>query len=97
MPKGKPSCGLVWMHGLGDDESGWADALEDSFDLRGLKSGGSCRFILPRAPRQRVTCNGGETMTSWFDFLKLPLSASDADKSDNWRRLSRRAAASTQP
>ena len=71
------------MHGLGDDESGWADALEDSFDLKGLKSSGSCRFILPRAPRQRVTCNGGETMTSWFDFLKLPLSASDAEKSDN--------------
>ena len=73
------------MHGLGDDESGWADALEESFDLKGLKAldasgtSGSCRFMLPRAPRRRVTCNGGATMPSWFDFLKLPLSATDAD------------------
>ncbi|CAE7292799.1 unnamed protein product [Symbiodinium natans] len=85
LPKGKPTCGLVWMHGLGDDESGWADALEESFDLKGLKAldasgtSGSCRFMLPRAPRRRVTCNGGATMPSWFDFLKLPLSATDAD------------------
>ena len=66
------------MHGLGDDESGWADALEESFDLKALK-GASCRFILPRAPKQRCTCNGGAVMTSWFDFQKLPLSAGDAD------------------
>ncbi|CAE7181858.1 unnamed protein product [Symbiodinium pilosum] len=79
LPKGKPSCGLVWMHGLGDDESGWADALEETFDVKGLR-GASCRFLLPRAPRQRVTCNGGSVMTSWFDFQKLPLSADDAAK-----------------
>lgn len=73
LPKGKATCGLVWMHGLGDTEEGWAEMLEDDF-----KTKGSCKFILPRAPRQRSTCNGGEVLTSWFDIRRLPISRKTA-------------------
>ncbi len=69
LPKGKATCGLVWMHGLGDTEEGWADMLEEDFRF----PLGTCKFILPRAPRQRSTCNDGEVLTSWFDIARLPL------------------------
>jgi len=75
LPKGKANCGLVWMHGLGDTEEGWTDGLEEDFPIQ--KHLGSCRFILPRAPVQSVTSNDGDRLTSWFDFKKLPLKASD--------------------
>lgn len=57
------------MHGLGDTEEGWADMLEEDFRF----PLGTCKFILPRAPRQRSTCNDGEVLTSWFDIARLPL------------------------
>jgi len=72
LPKGKAQCGLVWIHGLGDDETGWADALEDEF-----QSKVPCKFVLPRAPVQSVTTNGGARTTSWFDMRKLPLGSGD--------------------
>ena len=76
LPKGTAKCGLVWMHGLGDDESGWADMLEEEFRVPGTL--GSCKFILPRAPRQRSSCNDGEVLTSWFDIQGLPISKKSA-------------------
>ncbi|CAK9000421.1 unnamed protein product [Durusdinium trenchii] len=72
LPKGRATCGLVWMHGLGDDEEGWADMLEDNF--RVPAACGSCKFVLPRAPRQPSSCNGGDVTTSWFDIADLPIS-----------------------
>jgi len=75
LPKGKAKCGLIWIHGLGDTEEGWADGLED--DFRVSPKAGPCRFLLPRAPVQMVTCNEGRT-TSWFDIDKLPLRDTDA-------------------
>lgn len=60
------------MHGLGDDESGWADMLEDEFMVPAAL--GPCKFILPRAPRQRSSRNDGEILTSWFDISRLPIS-----------------------
>lgn len=77
-PKGRPTCGVVWMHGLGDTEDGWTDLLEDNFAPLLAKEVGPCRFLLPRAPVQQVTCNNNDRTTSWFDMRKLPLRASDA-------------------
>lgn len=57
---------------MGDDESGWADMLEDEFRVPTVH--GPCKFILPRAPRQRSSCNDGEILTSWFDMARLPIS-----------------------
>jgi len=71
MPRGRARCGLVWMHGLGDTEEGWTDNLEEEFTV--LRDVGPCKYILPRAPVQSVTCNDGDRTTSWFDMKKLPL------------------------
>ena len=57
---------------MGDDESGWADMLEDEFMVPAAL--GPCKFILPRAPRQRSSRNDGEILTSWFDISRLPIS-----------------------
>jgi len=73
-PKRTARCGLVWMHGLGDTEEGWADILEEEF--RVLPKVGPCRFFLPRAPVQKVTCND-DRITSWFDMTMLPLRDTD--------------------
>ena len=72
LPKGKARCGIVWMHGLGDTEEGWADMLEEEF--RVPSACGPCKFILPRAPRQRSSCNDSNITTSWFDIADLPIS-----------------------
>ena len=66
----EPRCGLVWMHGLGDTEKGWADTLRKHFRV----PCGPCKFILPRAPTQRSSCTGGDFSTSWFDIADLPVS-----------------------
>jgi len=73
IPEGakKPSCGIVWMHGLGDTEHGWSSITEE---LNLPKKLGACRYVLPRAPVQHVTCNG-EKDTSWFDMADLPIGA----------------------
>jgi predicted esterase len=75
MPRGKARCGLVWMHGLGDTEEGWAENMEEEFAIP--RDVGPCKYILPRAPVQAVSCNGGDRMTSWFDMRKLPLRSTD--------------------
>lgn len=73
--EGQARCGLVWMHGLGDTEEGWAIPLEDSFNVSAEI--GPCHFFLPRAPERKVTCHDGDESTSWFDMTKLPLHAKD--------------------
>jgi len=74
-PVGKPRCGMVWMHGLGDTEQRWSSVLQSGLAL--WMRAGPCSFLLPRAPEQDVSCNV-EKMTSWFDMNTLPLSMADA-------------------
>ncbi|MBB2495698.1 alpha/beta hydrolase [Aquipseudomonas ullengensis] len=57
---------VIWLHGLGADRYDFqpvAEALQKS--LR------STRFILPQAPTQAVTINGGWAMPSWYDILAM--------------------------
>ncbi|MEK1906136.1 MAG: alpha/beta fold hydrolase [Pseudomonas sp.] len=57
---------VIWLHGLGADRYDFqpvAEALQQS--LR------STRFILPQAPTQAVTINGGWAMPSWYDILAM--------------------------
>mmetsp|Transcript_144632 Transcript_144632/g.463432 ORF Transcript_144632/g.463432 Transcript_144632/m.463432 type:complete len:241 (+) Transcript_144632:98-820(+) len=65
---------LIWMHGLGDTESGWSGMIRADLDLS--PSVGACKLVFPRAPTQHVTCNSSRT-TSWFDMAELPLGAQD--------------------
>lgn len=76
---GPPRYGMVFMHGLGDTEEGWTMALKEELTLPPLS--GTWRLILPRAPLQAVTCNGGMKMTSWFDMEDFPVRASTAPPS----------------
>ena len=57
---------VIWLHGLGADRYDFlpvAEALQER--LR------STRFVLPQAPTQAVTINGGWAMPSWYDILAM--------------------------
>src|SRR5690554_7840972 len=57
---------VIWLHGLGADRSDFepvARMLQPQLP--------STRFILPQAPTQAVTINGGYAMPSWYDTLSI--------------------------
>ena len=57
---------VIWLHGLGASQTDFepvAQMLQPK--LR------STRFILPQAPTQPVTVNGGYAMPSWYDILEM--------------------------
>lgn len=59
------SC-VIWLHGLGASRRDFepvAHMLQAQFP--------SMRFILPQAPDQAVTINGGMLMPSWYDILSI--------------------------
>lgn len=59
------SC-VIWLHGLGADRSDFEPVARM---LQPLLP--STRFILPQAPIQAVTINGGYSMPSWYDILSI--------------------------
>lgn len=62
---------VIWLHGLGD--SGPAnEGLASSF--KG-PSFAAFKWLFPSAPEQRVTCNYGALMPSWFDLKEIPVTA----------------------
>src|SRR5690554_2558230 len=57
---------VIWLHGLGADRTDFepvARMLQPQLP--------STRFILPQAPNQAVTINGGYQMPSWYDILSI--------------------------
>lgn len=57
---------LIFLHGLGDTGNGWLDTCYYmAFNIPGL------RVILPTAPSQPVSMNGGYVMPSWYDIKGL--------------------------
>lgn len=57
---------VIWLHGLGADRSDFepvARMLQPQLP--------TTRFILPQAPTQAVTINGGFAMPSWYDILSI--------------------------
>lgn len=57
---------VIWLHGLGAGRSDFepvARMLQPQLP--------SVRFILPQAPTQPVTINGGMAMPSWYDILAI--------------------------
>jgi phospholipase/carboxylesterase len=55
---------VIWLHGLGADGHDF-ESIVPELAVAPL------RFILPHAPVQPVTINGGMSMRSWFDVLGL--------------------------
>lgn len=59
------SC-VIWLHGLGASRRDFepvAHMLQAQFPCM--------RFVLPQAPEQPVTINGGMRMPSWYDILSI--------------------------
>ncbi|MEA1028568.1 alpha/beta hydrolase [Pseudomonas sp. N-137] len=57
---------VIWLHGLGADRYDFlpvAEMLQQSLL--------TTRFVLPQAPTQPVTINGGYAMPSWYDIRAL--------------------------
>ena len=55
---------IVFLHGLGDSSAGFSSVFE-SFPLP------NTRIVLPNAPTQPVTANGGMRMPSWYDIYSF--------------------------
>lgn len=62
VPQGHDAC-VIWLHGLGDKGQGWADRAQALQQVLP-----TTLFLHPTAPTQPVTCNGGQSMPSWFDI-----------------------------
>ncbi|ARU89461.1 alpha/beta hydrolase [Pseudomonas sp. M30-35] len=65
-PTHAPDSCVIWLHGLGADRYDFlpvAEALQQVLP--------STRFVLPQAPTQPVTVNGGFEMPSWYDILAM--------------------------
>lgn len=65
-PGGVVDACVIWLHGLGADRYDFlpvAEVLQETLD--------TTRFVLPQAPTQAVTINGGYAMPSWYDIRAL--------------------------
>lgn len=62
---GKHTASIIFSHGLGDTARGWVPLAQT---LSRKAQFAHIRFVLPTAPVQPVTANGGYRMTSWFDI-----------------------------
>lgn len=62
-PPGTASATVIWLHGLGADGHDFEPLVPEL----GLSERG-VRFILPHAPMQPVTVNGGYVMRAWYDI-----------------------------
>ena len=63
---GQHTASIVFLHGLGDTSAGWLDAC--TLMASHLPS---VKIVLPNAPTQCVTMNGGMPMPSWYDIKGL--------------------------
>ncbi|KAF4120890.1 lysophospholipase II [Geosmithia morbida] len=66
---GQHTATVIFIHGLGDNGNGWADAIEHM--RRRRQRLGEVKFILPHAPTIPITVNGGLRMPGWFDIKAL--------------------------
>lgn len=57
-----PTASVIWLHGLGADGYDFAPVVQAMQPLPHI------RFILPHAPSQPVTINGGYHMPAWYDI-----------------------------
>ncbi len=66
-PAVPPRAACIWLHGLGADGHDFEPVVQM------LQLPVPVRFILPHAPVQPVTLNGGVPMRAWFDIRSLQL------------------------
>lgn len=66
-----PDASVIWMHGLGDDGSGWSQVVPSL----GLPPGLAVRFLFPHAPMIPVAINNGYVMRAWYDIREADLNS----------------------
>jgi len=66
-PGSKARSTVIWLHGLGADGHDFEPLLRQW----GLADELAVRFVLPHAPIQPVTLNGGMRMRAWYDIYDL--------------------------
>ncbi|RKP11895.1 Phospholipase/carboxylesterase/thioesterase [Piptocephalis cylindrospora] len=73
--RGTHTATVIFLHGLGDSGEGWSDMTEQlGRQLPHVK------FILPNAPKQKVTINMGMRMPSWYDIVALDQASPDDER-----------------
>ncbi|TCD61322.1 hypothetical protein EIP91_008583 [Steccherinum ochraceum] len=70
----KHTATIIFVHGLGDTGAGWKFVAEDLGRHEKLRH---VKWILPNAPKMRVTANSGMEMSSWFDIFAFDGSKGD--------------------
>ncbi|KAJ2790777.1 hypothetical protein GGI18_001586 [Coemansia linderi] len=73
--RGAHTASVIFIHGLGDSGNGWALVAQML-----ARTQPHVKFILPNAPEQPVTLNGGFRMPSWYDIKSLDRIASNEDE-----------------
>lgn len=66
-----PTASVIWMHGLGDDGTGWSQVVA----TLGLPGSLAVRFLFPHAPMMPVAINNGYVMRAWYDVRDADLHA----------------------
>ncbi|KAL7941984.1 Phospholipase/Carboxylesterase domain-containing protein [Trichoderma barbatum] len=65
---GRHTATVIFVHGLGDTGSGWADAVQMWQKKHRLDE---VKFVLPNARIMPITVNQGYPMPAWFDIKNL--------------------------
>ncbi len=66
-----PAASVIWMHGLGDDGTGWSQVVPSL----GLPASLPVRILFPHAPMMPVSINNGYVMRAWYDVRDADLHA----------------------
>jgi phospholipase/carboxylesterase len=74
-PQDETKSTVIWLHGLGADGHDFEPLVRDW----GLADSLGVRFVLPHAPHQPVTLNGGMVMRAWYDIYELSLIDREGD------------------
>jgi phospholipase/carboxylesterase len=83
-PRPQARSAVIWLHGLGADGHDFEPLLRQW----GLADELAVRIVLPHAPVQPVTLNGGMRMRAWYDIFDLRFNgAEDTAGIERARRL----------
>lgn len=68
-PAGPHRTSIIWLHGLGSDGHDFESVVPEL----NLPDEWGVRFILPHAPHQAITINGGYVMRAWYDIASAAI------------------------
>ncbi|EGT54137.1 hypothetical protein CAEBREN_19431 [Caenorhabditis brenneri] len=72
-PRGEHKGTIIFLHGLGDQGHGWADAFKTEANHENVKA------ICPHSADRAVTLNMGMRMPAWYDLYGLSANSREDD------------------